>query len=436
MSNIKIFLEKDTFQPPVKLVQFDKGFTLTFEVYNPDGTPHVFNNDEHIEFDVRINNNILLASSNDEFSLNGNLAMWTLKRELTVNNGKGIFTFSVCNSKTNSRISSFVREIIIGNAALNEDSINTEVFLTVIEELKRQIANGELIITDLEGQSSSYQKRNDNKLQTTSKEVIGAINELFNEIGTGVGIDERVGILEDLTTIARVNIVTAINEINSNSKKNTTSISGLNESIAGLQTGYKIPVLTESPVAPASGEMWILKSGTVVNEGSIIDTYEQVNAIILSGCSKQGNGTTTKMCIVFKPQQNIKLFDLKVKMKTDSTEYHVANNSITVSLYEVESNVPTTLLNSKVFIPSSSLASDTQFDLSISYSNDNIMLASNKTYCIELSLVNPLGNSSYYVMGISNGSNGNLHALTWRSTMNTYTKQDTWNASVRIRKEG
>ncbi len=150
MNNIRIYLGKDTFQPPVKLVQFDKGFTLTFEVYNSDGTPHIFTNDEHIEFDVKINDNILLASSKDEFSINGNLAMWTLKRELTVNSGKGIFTFSVCNSKTNSKISCFLREIIIGNAALNEDSISTEVLITALEELKEENSEAIKNINNLE----------------------------------------------------------------------------------------------------------------------------------------------------------------------------------------------------------------------------------------------------------------------------------------------
>lgn len=439
MNNIRIYLGKDTFQPPVKLVQFDKGFTLTFEVYNQDGTPHIFTNDEHIELDVRINNNILLASSNDEFSLNGNLAMWTLKRELTVNSGKGIFTFSVCNSKTNSKISCFLREIIIGNAALNEDSTSTEVLITVIEELKKQIENGELIIADLEGQSSTYQKKNDNELQTTSKEVIGAINELLIKVGAGVGIDERVGILENLTTTAKENVVSAINEVNLSNKENTDNISDLNESMLGLQTGYKIPVLNENPASPANGQMWILKSATGLVPVDCINTYSQSPVIHLGSLSCVNGVSQRKTYAGIILNENIRLYDLKIRLSTRNNTVHTVNNVITIQLCEVVNNIPSaTIISSKVYPVNNSIGNDVSFDLVMDYSSDNISLSAGKEYCFVLSLINPIANSnSYYSVEGINGSNNSIFASSYfvdADSQYRWHREDEQDANIVIRK--
>lgn len=265
------------------------------------------------------------------------------------------------------------------------------------------------------------------------------LSEEVKQMMAGVGIDERVGILENLTTTAKENVVSAINEVNLSNKENTDNISDLNESMLGLQTGYKIPVLNENPASPANGQMWILKSATGLVPVDCINTYSQSPVIHLGGLSCANGVSRSKTYVGIILNENIRLYDFKIRLSTRNNTIHTVNNAITIQLCEVVNNIPSeTIISSKVYPVNNSIGNDMSFDLVMDYSSDNISLSAGKEYCFVLSLINPIANSnSYYSIEGIIGSNNSIFSNSYymdEDSQYRWHREDGQDSNIVIRK--
>lgn len=142
--------------------------------------------------------------------------------------------------------------------------------------------------TNLDSHNSSYYAKSADlgtvsNLTTTSKIVVGAINELDGEVGTLSSlttttkntlvaaineVDGDLGALSSLTTTAKTNIVAAVNEINSglSSKANSADVLTKTNTTAYTPTADYHPATKKYVDGIAHGAIWGNLTGTLADQ--------------------------------------------------------------------------------------------------------------------------------------------------------------------------
>ena len=195
-----------------------------------------------------------------------------------------------------------------------------------------------------------YQKVMDNNLDTDSKTIPGAINELLYELAL---LNGNVGTIVDLQTVVKSSIVDAINEVIG---KIPNMLSTLEEVDANTESGKVADALTLKQVNrklpqydESTDTVYLLINGEkiILKEYATSDIkYETFNNIVGGSA---GNSVTFTNSLSFKPNEVLKVLIANAtwtgnsgNVQLNSWSYNPSTNAIAVSVSkDVDTNTAT-----------------------------------------------------------------------------------------------
>lgn len=133
----KVILNKQSYEEPIVMNQYNREVPYKFILFQPDGTPYNVLTTDIIKLEILINTIAIIKSTG--FTINNNEVSFTLDREISLNSGKGTFNLIIENSTNNSRVASFKRDIVIEQNSISEGTIPGTLVITAIEELDNKI---------------------------------------------------------------------------------------------------------------------------------------------------------------------------------------------------------------------------------------------------------------------------------------------------------
>ena len=140
--NLELMLEGNRFAT-LSINQYSKGFNVKCKLLN-----YTYTEGDTATIEYNINNKLYYIQSTD-ISIEDDIVVFKLLREVTLNSGKGYFNVVISNSNDNSRTSNFKADVeIIGNS-IDENTVSSAFIITAKEELDNSITNATDKITEL-----------------------------------------------------------------------------------------------------------------------------------------------------------------------------------------------------------------------------------------------------------------------------------------------
>ena len=150
---IHVSLHEDIFEI-LRFNQYDKDIPITIIFDN-----YTKQEGDTIQLECGINSVVVLDT---DVTFNDNIITFNLKRELTINAGRGSFNVAILND--NTRVSTFKILFEVLSNSIDEDSVTSAVVTTLVEQLNEAQTNGLNTLTNLNnaintGDLSNYSKK-------------------------------------------------------------------------------------------------------------------------------------------------------------------------------------------------------------------------------------------------------------------------------------
>lgn len=247
-------------------------------------------------------------------------------------------------------------------------------------------------------------------IQVTKPEVIERVNAISTEL---------VQVKSDITELSNKQ---TINDNLTTTDKSWSSDKTLKE-ILKVQSGFKVPVLTEDPVSPTEGDLWIVKSNITNDTVLMLDTLATAGDINLTPLSNIG----TYSLVSYIPPDNMVMKNLKILMSTREADYHNAAAKIEVVIGIFNNNTFTPLSSVKTFTSPSQ--ANTKFTLDVTF-DDNLILTKNVEYFIKLSTTTV--KSYISVKGNTANYRTNLGLVHYDVSLSKFTRYDAYDPNIYI----
>ena len=194
--NLELMLEGNRFAT-LSLNQYSKGFNVKCKLLN-----YTYTAGDTASVEFNINDKLYYIQSTD-VAIDGDIVVFKLLREVTLNSGKGYFNVVIANGDV--RTSNFKANLeIIGNS-IDENTVSSAFIVTAKEELDTTITEADTKITELNTLIES----------TTVTQLNGKVDK---EEGKGLSTNDftdvyKTKIDDNVTNIATLQ--TEVNKINS-----------------------------------------------------------------------------------------------------------------------------------------------------------------------------------------------------------------------------
>lgn len=201
----------------LRLNQYSKGFYIKCNLIN-----YEYKSGDVATIEFMINGVAIIQST--DVAIDGDIVVFKLLREVTLNSGKGYFNVVISNSNDNSRTSNFKADVeIIGNS-IDENTVSSAFVVTAKEELDNSISNATNKITEL-----------NNLISNTTIE--GLNNKVDKVDGKGLSANDFTDDYKTKIDTNSSNIATLQTEVNSINGSNAEEpitfnlVCGTNEAI-------------------------------------------------------------------------------------------------------------------------------------------------------------------------------------------------------------
>ena len=179
----------------LRLNQYSKGFYIKCNLIN-----YEYKSGDVATIEFMINGVAIIQST--DVAIDGDIVVFKLLREVTLNSGKGYFNVVISNSNDNSRTSNFKADIeIIGNS-IDENTVSSTFIVTAKEELDTTITEAGKKITELNTLIES----------TTVTELNGKVDKVD---GKGLSANDFTNDYKTKIDTNSSNIATLQTEVNS-----------------------------------------------------------------------------------------------------------------------------------------------------------------------------------------------------------------------------
>ena len=179
----------------LRLNQYSKGFYIKCNLIN-----YEYKSGDVATIEFMINGVAIIQST--DVAIDGDIVVFKLLREVTLNSGKGYFNVVISNSNDNSRTSNFKADVeIIGNS-IDENTVSSTFIVTAKEELDTTIIEADTKITELNTLIES----------TTVTELNGKVDKVD---GKGLSANDFTNDYKTKIDTNSSNIATLQTEVNS-----------------------------------------------------------------------------------------------------------------------------------------------------------------------------------------------------------------------------
>lgn len=216
MSYKQIFMNTKNFIP-IEISQYDKGYTLDFELLNKDSTPFNIKQGQEVLVEWMLTNGHPCYQSgieNISYNVGSNKVSVKLTNTIARNSGTGEFNIvvvSIGDDEIKQRFGTFTNEYKVVGGAINVLEVSEEELTTVHEKIEGAIVKGESVVNQLNSITAQSKKDVENVKLWTSK--------IEQDIKTAQTIDTKL--LNDNKTVNTT--ITNANNINNTLKTTTTT---------------------------------------------------------------------------------------------------------------------------------------------------------------------------------------------------------------------
>ena len=138
--NLELMLEGSRFST-LRINQYSKGFNVKCKLLN-----YTYTEGDVASIEFNIDNKLYFIQSTD-ISIEDDIVVFKVAREVTLNSGKGFFNVVIINGDT--RVSNFKANIEIINNSIDENTVSSTFIITAKEELDISVKNATDKITEL-----------------------------------------------------------------------------------------------------------------------------------------------------------------------------------------------------------------------------------------------------------------------------------------------
>ena len=179
----------------LRLNQYSKGFYIKCNLIN-----YEYKSGDVATIEFMINGVAIIQST--DVAIDGDIVVFKLLREVTLNSGKGYFNVVISNSNDNSRTSNFKADVEIVGNSIDENTVSSAFVVTAKEELDNSISNATNKIEELNALMES----------TTVTELNGKVDKVD---GKGLSANDFTNDYKTKIDTNSSNIATLQTEVNS-----------------------------------------------------------------------------------------------------------------------------------------------------------------------------------------------------------------------------
>ena len=150
---------KNFITSPLIITQYDRNIDVEVSLYD-GGSPYVIQSSETLRVELSLSGGIAVILSGDDISnINSNKFTFTIRREITLNSGKGYFSIAVVDAATGitTRKGSCRQYIEVLSNSIDEDTTEPTLITTAKEALDTSIGEAETVKTSLDNSLSDTQ---------------------------------------------------------------------------------------------------------------------------------------------------------------------------------------------------------------------------------------------------------------------------------------